>query len=96
MIFFKNIKQGVQNVDMSHPFNMSLQEFKEYVESRGVDFGSLTVEEKRVWSETFDKSRQGSLVKATDFIFRYFVLLFKGIRVTIIYLLIYFNFFLFL
>ena len=35
--------------------------FKAYVESRGVDFNILTNEEKRGWSETFDKSL--SLVK---------------------------------
>ena len=35
---------------------MSLDQFKAYVESRGVDFNTLTNEEKRSWSETFDKS----------------------------------------
>jgi hypothetical protein len=36
---------------------MSLEEFKAYVSNRGVVFDLLSTEEKRVWSETFDKSR---------------------------------------
>lgn len=34
------------------------QEFRDYVTSRGVDFDTLSNEEKRLWSETFDKSKQ--------------------------------------
>jgi len=38
---------------------MSLHEFREYVTHSGMDFNSLTTDEKRSWRETFDKSRQG-------------------------------------
>jgi hypothetical protein len=38
-------------------FQMSLEEFKAYVSSRGVSFDELSKEEKRVWGETFDRSR---------------------------------------
>ena len=37
---------------------MSLQNFRDYVSSRGVDFDTLSNEEKRKWSETFEKSTQ--------------------------------------
>mmetsp|Transcript_34300 Transcript_34300/g.47131 ORF Transcript_34300/g.47131 Transcript_34300/m.47131 type:complete len:136 (-) Transcript_34300:145-552(-) len=37
---------------------MSMSEFRDYVTSRGVDFDTLTNEEKRQWSETFDMSKQ--------------------------------------
>ena len=40
---------------------MSLQEFSEYVTNSGVDFDTLTVEQKRNWRETFDRSRQPSV-----------------------------------
>jgi len=33
------------------------QEFRDYVTSSGVDFDILTIEQKREWRETFDKSR---------------------------------------
>ena len=38
---------------------MSLQEFKEYVASSGVDFDTLTNDKKGEWRERFDKSRTG-------------------------------------
>eukprot|EP01035_Chromulina_nebulosa_P040696 gene40696-55029_t len=37
---------------------MSGQEFRDYVTSRGVNFDSLSNEEKRQWSKTFDKSER--------------------------------------
>ena len=37
---------------------MSLVEFKEFVASSGVEFDSLSNEEKRGWRETFDKSNR--------------------------------------
>ena len=36
---------------------MSLQEFSDYVTNSGVNFDILTIEQKREWRETFDKSR---------------------------------------
>ncbi len=33
------------------------QEYKNYVESCGVNFDTLTNEERRQWRETFDKSK---------------------------------------
>ena len=32
---------------------MSLQEFREYVSNSGVDFDTLTIDQKRQWRETF-------------------------------------------
>jgi hypothetical protein len=37
------------------------QEFRDYVTSSGVDFDILTIEQKREWRETFDKSRPPDL-----------------------------------
>jgi len=34
----------------------AINDFREYVESSGVNFESLSVEDKRVWRESFDKS----------------------------------------
>mmetsp|Transcript_13434 Transcript_13434/g.18196 ORF Transcript_13434/g.18196 Transcript_13434/m.18196 type:complete len:328 (-) Transcript_13434:106-1089(-) len=36
----------------------SLQEFRDYVTNSGVNFDILTIEQKREWRETFDRSRQ--------------------------------------
>jgi hypothetical protein len=36
---------------------MSLEEFKAYVTSSGVIFDGLSSDEKRLWGESFDKSR---------------------------------------
>ena len=36
---------------------MSLQEFCDYLTNSGVNFDILTIEQKREWRETFDKSR---------------------------------------
>ena len=36
---------------------MSLQEFRDYVTNSGVDFDILSIEQKRQWRETFDRSR---------------------------------------
>ena len=35
---------------------MSLEEFKSYVESRGVNFDGLTDDKKGEWAERFDKT----------------------------------------
>mmetsp|Transcript_26831 Transcript_26831/g.38322 ORF Transcript_26831/g.38322 Transcript_26831/m.38322 type:complete len:171 (+) Transcript_26831:68-580(+) len=35
----------------------SLQEFRDYVTNSGVNFDILTIEQKREWRETFDRSR---------------------------------------
>ena len=45
---------------------MSGQEFRDYVTSRGVNFDSLSNEEKRQWSKTFDKSE-----RAGNFLFQH-------------------------
>ena len=48
---------------------MSLNEFREYVESSGVNFNVLTNEEKRQWRETFDKSKNSAASPSGIFIF---------------------------
>jgi hypothetical protein len=45
---------------------MSLQEFREYVETSGVVFDGLSNEEKRQWREAFDKSRVAYLLLAAQ------------------------------
>jgi hypothetical protein len=37
---------------------MSLQEFRDYVTNSDVDFNTLSVEQKLMWRQAFDKSRQ--------------------------------------
>ncbi len=57
---------------------MSLQEFKDYLTNRGVDIDTLTNEEKRVWSEKFDKSRQASGNFLYSFSIRNFLISFSN------------------
>lgn len=47
-----------RQIHHSLSFQISLEDFKAYVYNRGVVFDTLSNEEKRLWSETFDKSRQ--------------------------------------
>jgi ABC-type Fe2+-enterobactin transport system substrate-binding protein len=46
----------------------TLAEFRNYVVSSGVDFDALSIEQKRQWRETFDKSRGNSTIHSTHFL----------------------------
>jgi hypothetical protein len=48
-----------------------LQEFRDYVTNSDVDFNTLSVEQKLMWRQAFDKSRQaqpGNYFKSFEFI----------------------------
>lgn len=57
-LFLKNTHVPI-NALLLHIMKMSSlnQEYKNYVESCGVNFDTLTNEERRQWRETFDKSK---------------------------------------